>query len=197
MEYLIRPTNQDIVHRSHKYIEKVKTTSGKWRYIYKKSGYDNNIYGAGVSARSKYSKQAKATKKAQKNLQSVLKKNEQHRQERLNSDSSNRNQAFVNKIKEQRDAKNYNEAKTAVKESQVLENRLWEKYSTTPIGKAENSLKRGLEYMSKIIPTVFHNIKLDLTTPKPAKTTTLPTKTISSIKSTKAVRTRKRKLRDR
>ena len=27
--------------RSHKYIDKVRTKSGKWRYIYKKSIYDN------------------------------------------------------------------------------------------------------------------------------------------------------------
>lgn len=36
MQYLLRPTDNDIVHKSHKYISR-KWVNGRWRYIYKES----------------------------------------------------------------------------------------------------------------------------------------------------------------
>lgn len=36
MQYMILPTDQDIQHRYHKYIDRIRTAAGKWRYIYKR-----------------------------------------------------------------------------------------------------------------------------------------------------------------
>lgn len=40
MQYMILPTDNDIQHRYHKYIDRIRTAAGKWRYIYKR---DNTL----------------------------------------------------------------------------------------------------------------------------------------------------------
>lgn len=40
MQYMILPTDNDIQHRYHKYIDRIRTAAGKWRYIYERS---NNL----------------------------------------------------------------------------------------------------------------------------------------------------------
>ena len=61
MQYTILPTDRDIVHRYHKYKDKVRTSSGRWRYIY------DTIDSKRQRLRNSYSAQRKLREKVRNN----------------------------------------------------------------------------------------------------------------------------------
>lgn len=201
MYYYILATNQDIVHRSHKYIERVKTSSGKWRYIYKKSPYSGKSKKGSLKSYLKsysdYRKTVSNLKKAEENKKQVLKQNELNRKNRLNTTGLS-DEAKVKQTEVDLYRLKYSEE--SVKKAEKEMYRAWNKLESTPLGKATKAFNIGIQVAKTLLPTVFNNVKVSMKEyqsslekinkelQRKKNTTTLPSNNISSIKITNFTR---------
>lgn len=148
--WVIIPSDDDVMHKSHKYIEKVRTTKGGWRYIYKKPKYKTNSKNSfGLEERKKMKEAEKATEEAKNTHANNVAANEVARKNRMNS-----NLTEEQKKKASENAVNrINESRQNVKKAEFDENRAFENYRTTKLGKLESSAKAGIQIIGDFIKT--------------------------------------------
>lgn len=134
--WAIIPSDSDIMHRSHKYIEKVRTTKGGWRYIYKRPKYEsrNKKKNLGINELKNLKKLEKATDEAQRKKDWALKTG---RLDGYDEDSKRR----------------YEKANERAKNAKNEELRALEKWRATTLGSIASSAKAGAEIISDFIKT--------------------------------------------
>ena len=148
--WAIIPSDSDVMHRSHKYIEKVRTTKGGWRYIYKKPKYKSNAKNSlGIKERSEWKSKESNSQNASEEYKKKLAANEVARQNRMESDLTDeqKRQAAANALNR------LNQAKQGVKNAEIDAKRAEEAYRATTLGKLEYSAKAGAEIISDFIKT--------------------------------------------
>lgn len=166
MQYLIRPTSEDLMHKSssHKYVDK-KWKNGRWIYYYTKKPTSMKAR-VGVYAKEKLNKQK---------LESAVTVG--------NMKNDSREQAMAKQIVYNAERKKVDKAQSDYNKTAM--GRL-EKFASTGMKYLE---KLGL--VSTNTKTVTSNLAIPRTTP----TTSLPASGISSIKPTKITKTARRKRR--
>lgn len=146
--WAIIPSDSDIMHRSHKYIEKVRTSKGGWRYIYKQPKYKTNAKNKfGFEERKKMKEAEKATDAANEKKQEFLKSNELARQLREKTGNQDNKEAL------DRSKQRHDEINKSVRDAEIAENRAFEAYRSTPLGKIEASAKAGGQIIADFIKT--------------------------------------------
>ena len=123
MRYAILHTNKDIchsLHGNHKYIEKVRTSSGKWRYIYTKPKNYYNRDKLGFRTRKEYKEAAQNTTNLENIVKDARKNAEYNRQDRLRN-GENEHNSYAG------DRYNIDSYKGKLAEAQRIEDRYFQK----------------------------------------------------------------------
>lgn len=145
---MILPSDEDIEHRYHKYIDKVRTATGKWRYIYKKNNELRN--------------KVKANRAMKEKIKERIFKNEKEIQDatqRMNLESNpfngNPNKDKNNSMNAKILTQHMNEYHATMETYQnfVKDAKVKEKeYLNTPLGKVEDKfpwIGNFLDYIDK------------------------------------------------
>ena len=143
--WVIVPSDSDIIHGRFKYIEKVRTTKGGWRYIYKRPKYKTNAKNSfGVEERKKWKQKQDETKAAQEKHSETLRQNEVARKHRLMTGTEQDKSVSTTRV---------NESRQNVRNAELAEDRAEQNYRTTTLGKMEYSAKAAGEIISDFLKT--------------------------------------------
>lgn len=146
--WAIIPSDSDIMHRSHKYIEKVRTTKGGWRYIYKRNrNMKKSNKGFGAKELKRYKETKKNYEEEQKKHQQFLENNEKNRQLREKTGNQDNPEAL------QRSKEAYDKSTSLLEGAKRVMQNAEAAYRNTLLGKLEYSAKAGGEIIADFLTT--------------------------------------------